>query len=83
MSFHAVIWTEGKTDWQHLKRSFALLGAGDRIGFQEHQADFGDDNLLKQLNASAKEPHSVPTIFLFDRDTADIVAKVEEPGSAV
>jgi tetratricopeptide (TPR) repeat protein len=81
MSTQAVVWTEGKTDWQHLKRSLYALGAEGRVSFHETETDFGDDALHKQCLASSREPHSLPTIFIFDRDKQDIVSKVNVPDS--
>ena len=75
----AIIWTEGKTDWQHMKRAFQLLGAGERISFHEDETDFGDDQLFKQCVALARVPQQLPTIFIFDRDTDEIIRKVEGP----
>ena len=81
MSIRATIWTEGKTDWQHLKRSFDALGAGGQIEFKEHTVDFGDENLLKQCAASAREPIIYLQFFYLIEIKGDIVSKVEEPGS--
>jgi Cdc6-like AAA superfamily ATPase len=79
MNAEAIIWTEGKTDWQHLKRAFEALGASPRIVFQESDTNFGDDQLVKQCAALARVAQPCPTIFMFDRDKDDIVAKVEDP----
>ena len=46
MSVEATVWTEGKTDWKHLRRAFQVLGVQERIRFKEIAEDFGDDNLL-------------------------------------
>jgi hypothetical protein len=72
----AIIWTEGKTDWQHLKRAFQVLGNKSRIAFKEFEIDFGDDQLLKQCAALAHVPQEIPAIFIFDRDKDDTVKKV-------
>lgn len=79
MDDRAIIWTEGKTDWMHLKHAFCVLDIGERVTFHELTEDFGDDQLLKQCVALARVPQSRPTIFLFDRDKPDIVSKVEDP----
>jgi hypothetical protein len=81
MSVEAIIWTEGKTDWQHLKCAFQALGVGSRIGFHESDADLGDDQLLKQCSALARTPQAQPTIFIFDRDKDEIITKVQTPSS--
>jgi RNA-directed DNA polymerase len=75
----AIIWTEGKTDWQHLKHAFDVLGVGPRIAFREFDGDWGDDQLLKQCEVLARVQQPRPTIFIFDRDKDDIVGKVEDP----
>lgn len=76
----AIVWTEGRTDWQHLKRAFGTLRVGSRIAFHESHTDFGDDQLLKQCAALARLPQPCPTIFIFDRDNDQIIGKVEDPG---
>jgi hypothetical protein len=78
MDAEAVIWTEGKTDWQHIKRAFQVLGVGSRIKFQESGAISGDDQLLKQCQALAHAPQSRTNIFVFDRDHDGIVRVVED-----
>ena len=80
MDPQAIVWTEGKTHWQHLKRAFVALRVSQHIAFHESDVDFGDDQLLKQCIALAKVNQSVPTVFLFDRDNDQIVNKVVEPG---
>ena len=79
MDAEALIWTEGKTDWQHLKRAFQALGVGPRLVFEEFDSHYGDDPLLKQCAALARVAQPRPTIFIFDRDKDDIVGKVEDP----
>jgi hypothetical protein len=79
MDVEAIIWTEGKTDWQHLKRAFQLLGVGGRIAFAESGSVSGDDQLLKQCRALALAAQPRPNIFVFDRDKAEIVHNVEDP----
>lgn len=76
----AKIWTEGKTDWQHLKRAFDGLGVAKEIAFHEFDHDFGDDQLLKQCAALARVEQPVPTIFIFDRDNEDTVRRVMQEG---
>jgi RNA-directed DNA polymerase len=73
----AVVWTEGKTDAQYLRR------AGEVLGFQHHfdfpvSVDMGDDQLFKQCVALSKASQSQPTIFIFDRDNPDVVSKVND-----
>jgi RNA-directed DNA polymerase len=79
MSVDAIIWTEGKTDWQHIKSAFQVLGVGGKLKFEEYDDDFGDDQLLKQCSALARILQPLPTIFIFDRDNDEIVRKVATP----
>jgi hypothetical protein len=79
MDGEAIIWTEGKTDWQHLKRAFQALDVGRKLAFQEVGDAWGDDQLLKQCAALARVAQPRPTIFIFDRDKDDVVAKVDDP----
>ena len=76
----AIIWTEGKTDWKHLKRAFLELGARAQVAFHESETDFGDDQLLKQCVALACVAQQHPTVFIFDRDNDEIIRKVEGAG---
>jgi Cdc6-like AAA superfamily ATPase len=79
MNGEAIVWTEGKTDCQHLRRAFEGLGVRTRVDFKELDGDFGDDRLLKQCSALALEAQTRPTIFIFDRDKDEIVRQVEDP----
>lgn len=75
----AVIWTEGKTDWQHLKHAAGVLGFRRSLRFEEQLGDFGDDQLLKQCQALARVSQPIPTVFVFDRDRPEIVSRVDDP----
>ncbi len=79
MDTEGIIWTEGKTDWQHIKHAFRSLNIGGSLVFRESENDFGDDQLFKQCLALALVPQPVPTIFVFDRDKHDIITRVEDP----
>jgi hypothetical protein len=61
MDAQAVIWTEGKTDWQHLMRAFR---GGTQIAFHEAETDFGDDQLLNQCTALARIKQPLFTILI-------------------
>jgi hypothetical protein len=74
----AIIWTEGKTDWQHLKHAFQKLGAGSQFDFEEFTGDWGDDRLFGQCIALARVRQLRPTIFIFDRDNEGLIAKIED-----
>jgi hypothetical protein len=73
----AVIWTEGKTDTQYLSRAQVALRFQHNIHFPV-SSDMGDDQLFKQCIALSKAPQSQPTIFIFDRDNAEMVSKVSD-----
>ena len=47
------IWTEGKTDWKHMKKAFAELERGAYISLHEREEpDMGDQApRVRQLNA--------------------------------
>jgi hypothetical protein len=74
----AIIWTEGKTDIQHLFRAKEILGAGSEISFKQLDADMGDDQLMKQCRALSMVPQEQVTIFMFDRDNPDIIPKIHD-----
>lgn len=74
----AIVWTEGKTDWQHLKHALGVLKLDLRLQFRQIETDWGDDQHYKQCVALARAPQAVPTIFIFDRDKPEIVSKVED-----
>jgi RNA-directed DNA polymerase len=75
MTADAIIWTEGKTDVQHLRRAADVLKFSRWLEFKPGE---GDDPLLKQCKALAKLPQAQPSIFIFDRDKPDITAEVLE-----
>jgi RNA-directed DNA polymerase len=73
----AIIWTEGKTDGQYLARARQLLECDLELEFPV-STDLGDDQLLKQCIALSRVPQPIPVIFLFDRDSPEIVAKISD-----
>jgi RNA-directed DNA polymerase len=76
----AVVFTEGKTDWQHLK---AALTAFQKVGkfvnleitFKDTEEGTGNTRLLTLCSAFAQSPGAYPEahIFLFDRDDPKIL----------
>jgi tetratricopeptide (TPR) repeat protein len=78
MSGEAVVWTEGKTDIQHLLRAKEILGGGLGISFKQLDVDMGDDQLLKQCKALSMTVQERVTIFMFDRDNPDVVPKIHD-----
>jgi hypothetical protein len=79
MNGEAIIWTEGKTDWQHLKHALRALKIRTLLDFEEFEEHLGDDQLLKQCKALARVAQARSTIFVFDRDRGDVVREVEDP----
>jgi GTPase SAR1 family protein len=78
-----VIWTEGKTDHQHLKRAGDVLGIGYALKFEPaNGADMGDEQLFRLCRNLAMVAQARPTIFIFDRDNPEIVSRVNESGKA-
>lgn len=77
------IYTEGKTDWKHLKKAFQTLRSSGEIDgpmpdFEKFEEDMGDQELLKMCTIYAKESRPKPIIFIFDADKQDIVKKVSD-----
>lgn len=76
-----MIWTEGRTDWKHLKAAYIRLkseGYFPRldIQFREKEEDMGDKDLLNTCRAFSRVHQSEPNIFIFDRDVASTVREV-------
>jgi hypothetical protein len=81
MSYDAIIWTEGKTDWLHFQRAHTSLKIKyDLSCGGPESAEMGDDKLLKQCRALALVQQARPTIFIFDRDKPEIVSQVVDEG---
>jgi len=72
------VWTEGKTDWKHLKS--ALCSLQENLKHKNLNIKFMEDvpadrqgyqNLIKRLGYSRDTAHLNPEIFMFDRDIKD------------
>ncbi|MCB0105623.1 MAG: hypothetical protein KDE53_06935, partial [Caldilineaceae bacterium] len=74
----AIIYTEGKTDWKHIKRAIAALGMDLNVEFNESDKNMGDQTLLKQCKFRAEMEHPIPVIHIFDRDTPNVVNEVTD-----
>jgi len=79
------VWTEGKTDWKHLKAAFTRLKADGlftnlEIQFQENIEEMGDKDLLNSCRLYSHDQHQMPIFFLFDRDVPDTISKVKDTG---
>lgn len=76
--FIAIIYTEGKTDWKHLKKAKEKLNIDLPIAFYESEESLGDEELLKMCQYLSKTQNdNRPRIFLFDRDKPKTVEKVK------
>lgn len=81
------IFTEGKTDWKHLKiahskvteaRHFSDLN----ISFHEYEDEMnaGDMEMLETCKRRAKASNTEPHIYIFDRDNPKILKAIMEDG---
>lgn len=75
----AIIWTEGKTDWKHLKKASEKLGLKLNISFHQREEDMGGDALLRRCKTFAETLQVVPMVFVFDRDDEAILRQVSDP----
>jgi RNA-directed DNA polymerase len=80
-----VIYTEGKTDWKHLKIAFAQLKSKGlfldldiKLWEYGDETQMGDGELFKMCGAFCKRENEKPNIFIFDRDKSQIVNDVME-----
>jgi RNA-directed DNA polymerase len=80
-----VVYTEGKTDWKHLKRAAKELGTDDKseypnLNFNQIESDRGDDELLEKCRhmSESEEGNQGAQVCLFDRDDPDVVEEVTE-----
>lgn len=78
-----VVFTEGKSDWKHMK--FALSKLKElgqypslQLEFNEYETDMGENELKKLCRLYAKTRQERPTIFIFDRDNPTTVAEVSD-----
>jgi len=76
-----LIITEGKTDWKHMKKAYKkLLESGEikeiSINFLEYEDTLGDSRLYQLFEYMSMLNNQNKVIFIFDRDTRDIVKKV-------
>lgn len=71
----ALIITEGKTDWKHLKAAFNKLCPELSIEFLEYEdeLDMGDKALKGLAEKLKAVPNNRKIICIFDRDNPDIV----------
>jgi RNA-directed DNA polymerase len=80
-----LVFCEGKTDYTHLRTALQRLRVDGLypeidLDFQIHHAK-GDQDLLTRCKMLAGTHHAVSCVFIFDRDSAQVVAQVEDAGS--
>jgi RNA-directed DNA polymerase len=78
-----IIFTEGKSDWKHMKCALSTLrDLGQypllQLDFNEYESDMGEKELEKLCRLYAKTKQERPTIFIFDRDIPQTVAKMSD-----
>lgn len=65
----AIIYTEGKTDWKHLKKAQEKLNIDLPIIFDESEESLGASKLLAMCEfLSMQEDDKLPGICIFDTD---------------
>lgn len=76
----ALVFTEGKTDWKHLKKALEVLGIPLKIEFFQDEKDRGDQELLRMCEYfSLVDQHvNKKFIFIFDRDNPGIINKLSK-----
>jgi len=78
-SAQATIWTEGKTDWKHLKKASERLRLNLQLSFHEaEEGDQGAEALLRKCKIFAETPQPISMIFVFDHDDDSIVRQVSD-----
>jgi tetratricopeptide (TPR) repeat protein len=75
------VFTEGKTDWKHIKSANEKLRICPILSFHETEEPLGDQNLLKMCESFARVMQRSPQIFVFDNDNKEIAKKVSLPQS--
>ena len=78
-----LIFTEGKSDWKHMKRAISALKNLEQypllqIDFSEYESDMGEKPLGQQCKVFATAKQERPTIFVFDRDNPNTVAEMSD-----
>lgn len=84
-AFSARIYTEGKTDWKHLKAAFFYFKKNGKylnlnLDFIEDEDDKGDEKLLADCKRFSKENNAIKRIYIFDRDNDKIIKQVTSKG---
>ena len=76
------IYTEGHTDWRHIKHAFSSLKLQSDCKWviceYDHKVNIGDKELLSMCRLFSKDFNTHPKIMIFDRDNCDILSQIEE-----
>lgn len=76
-----LVFTEGKTDWMHLKNSLNIFQSRGLyselyVKFNEHtDTEMGDNELDGMVRTFSKKKHLNKNIFIFDRDNKKYIEK--------
>lgn len=74
-----LIITEGKTDYQHIRKAKEVLNVQDcDLDYYEIVGDWGDSKLKLLLEQLSKVKQTRKVIGIFDRDVSDIVRDIEK-----
>ncbi len=73
----ALIFTEGKSDWKHLKRAADALDIKTKLLFWVAEDSVGSNDLYKMCEHYARIPQPKKMIFMFDRDEEAIIKKLQ------
>lgn len=76
-----LIITEGATDWKHMKNAFRKLGLEMNFSFLEYGDTLGDSNLWKIIETHSITPRNNKLICIFDRDSPEYIAKMQDNGN--
>ena len=84
-STDVLIFTEGPSDWKHLKAAWHCLQNQGlfpnlQVTFQEDEQSMGDKELLSLCRAYSRSPQPRPTICVFDRDVSDTLRHITQAG---
>lgn len=84
-SIRVKVWTEGPTDWKHLKAAYQRLKAAGlfpelNMEFQEYEHDMGDKKLLSNCQAWSLVENVTPIYCIFDRDVSNTLNVIAENG---
>lgn len=77
-----IIFTEGKTDWKHLKAAFKALKnqglyEGININFEEYEnMEAGSKRMSQKCEHFSQTSNNNRKIFIFDRDESQIIIKM-------